>query len=178
MNPSMKKQHSFLKKIHNTFVSFCFLLSSMFVAQSQEFNAGLNLGYLPCQGSNYYSFGGNFEFRPKHAYFSINTDPFVLFDKTYATFTEPIYLKFIIGEKLRICPSAGGFVRTSGHYGWLLGLQIQYPINQKFILFSKNELYADHWKDTYYGHFGENYDFINQGRSLMFSVGLKMMLKK
>ena len=178
MNPSMKKQHSFLKKIHNTFVSFCFLLSSMFVAQSQEFNAGLNLGYLPCQGSNYYSFGGNFEFRPKHAYFSINTDPFVLFDKTYATFTEPIYLKLIIGEKLRICPSAGGFVRTSGHYGWLLGLQIQYPINQKFILFSKNELYADHWKDTWPDHFGGSSVYINQGKSLMFSVGLKMMLKK
>ncbi len=173
----MNKQHLFLKKIHVTFASFCLLLSSSFEVYSQEFNAGLNLGYLPCQGSNYYSVGVNFEFRPKHAYFSINTDPFVLFDKTYATFTEPIYLKLIIGDKLRVCPSAGGFVRTSGNYGWLLGLHVEYPINQQFILFSKNELYADHWKDTYYGHFGENYDFINQGRSLMFSVGLKMKLK-
>ena len=178
MNPSLKKQHLFLKKLNITFFFLCLLLSSSFVAHSQEFHAGLNLGYLPCQGSNYYSVGGNFEFRPKHAYFSINTDPFVLFDKTYATFTEPIYLKLIIGEKLRICPSAGGFVRTSGHYGWLLGIHIEYPINQKFILFSKNDLYADHWKDTYYGHFGENYAYINQRRSLMFSVGVKMKWKK
>lgn len=168
---------TFLRYFRNPFM-LCTIFMSTFYSNAQEFHAGLNLGYLPCQGSNYYSFGGNFEFRPKHAYFSINTDPFVLFDKTYATFTEPIYLKLIIGEKLRICPSAGGFVRTSGHYGWLLGLQIQYPINQKFILFSKNELYADHWKDTWPYHFGGSSVYINQGKSLMFSVGLKMMLKK
>jgi len=167
---------TFLRYFRNPFM-LCTIFMSTFYSNAQEFNAGLNLGFSPIQGNNYYSFGGNFEFRPKHAYFSINTDPFVLFDKTYATFTEPIYLKLIIGEKLRVCPSAGGFVRTSGNYGWLLGLHVEYPINQQFILFSKNELYADHWKDTYYGHFGENYDFINQGRSLMFSVGLKMKLK-
>lgn len=174
----MKSFRSFFKKSRVAIVAICLLFSVSFDAHSQEFHAGLNLGYLPCQGSNYYSFGGNFEFRPKHAYFSINTDPIVLFDKTYATFTEPIYLKFIIGEKLRICPSAGGFVRTSGHYGWLLGLQIQYPINQKFILFSKNEFYADHWKDTWPDHFGGSSVYINQGKSLLFSAGLKMMLKK
>jgi hypothetical protein len=111
-NGNMKKHHTCLKKAQKTIIFMCLFLSMSIYAHSQEFNAGLNLGYLPCQGSNYYSFGGNFEFRPKHAYFSINTDPFVLFDKTYATFTEPIYLKLIIGEKLRICPSAGGFVRT------------------------------------------------------------------
>lgn len=174
----MKKHHTCLKKAQKTIIFMCILISMSFYVHSQEFNAGLNLGYLPCQGSNYYSFGGNFEFRPKHAYFSINTDPFVLFDKTYATITEPIYLKLIIGNKLRVCPSAGGFVRTSGNYGWLLGLHVEYLVKQQFILFSKNELYTDHWKDTYYGHFGEKYDFINQGKSLMFSIGMKMMLKK
>ena len=171
------KQFTFLRVFRNSII-LCTIFMSTFYSSAQEFNAGLNLGYLPCQGSNYYSVGGNFEFRPKHAYFSINTDPFVLFDKTYATFTEPIYLKFIFGKKLRVCPAAGGFVRTSGHYGWLLGLQIQYPINQKFILFSKNELYADHWKDTWPDHFGGSSVYINQGRSLMFSAGVKMMLKK
>ncbi len=174
----MKKLDTYFHKAISTIISICLLLSMSLNAHSQEFNAGLNLGYWHCQGSNYYSVGGNFEFRPKHAYFSINTDPFVLFDKTYATFTEPIYLKLNIGNKFRVCPSAGGFVRTSGNYGWLLGIQIEFRINQKFILFSKNELYADHWKDTYYGHFGENYTYINQGRSLMFSVGVKMKWKK
>lgn len=174
----MKKQRTIFKKTQSITLSLSLLLSMSFYVHSQEFNAGLNLGYLPCQGSNYYSVGGNFEFRPKHAYFSFNTDPFVLFDKTYATFTEPIYLKLIIGNKLRICPSAGGFVRTSGNYGWLLGLHVEYLINQKFILFSKNELYADHWKDTWPDHFGGSSVYINQGRSLLFSVGVKMMLKK
>jgi hypothetical protein len=171
------KQFTFLRVFRNSII-LCTIFMSTFYSSAQEFNAGLNLGYLPCQGSNYYSVGGNFEFRPKHAYFSINTDPFVLFDKTYATITEPIYLKLIIGNKLRICPSAGGFVRTSGNYGWLVGLHVEYSIQQKFILFSKNELYADHWKDTWPDHFGGSSVYINQGRSLMFSAGVKMMLKK
>jgi hypothetical protein len=171
------KQFTFLRVFRNSII-LCTIFMSTFYSSAQEFNAGLNLGYLPCQGSNYYSVGGNFEFRPKHAYFSINTDPFVLFDKTYATITEPIYLKLIIGNKLRICPSAGGFVRTSGNYGWLVGLHVEYSIQQKFILFSKNELYADHWKDTWPDHFGGSSVYINQGRSLMFSVGMKMILKK
>jgi len=171
------KQFTFLRVFRNSIILYTIFMST-FYSSAQEFNAGLNLGYLPCQGSNYYSIGGNFEFRPKHAYFSINTDPFVLFDKSYATITEPIYLKFIIGKKLRVCPSAGGFVRTSGNYGWLVGLHVEYSIHQKFILFSKNELYADHWKDTWPDHFGGSSVYINQGRSLMFSVGVKMMLKK
>ncbi|MFM1947053.1 MAG: hypothetical protein RL207_1336 [Bacteroidota bacterium] len=174
----MKNQRTIFRKAQSIVLFLSLLLSISFHAHSQEFNAGLNLGYLPCQGSNYYSVGGNVEFKPKHAYFSINTDPFVLFDKTYATFTEPIYLKFIIGKKLRVCPSAGGFVRTSGNNGWLLGLHVEYLIKQKFILFSKNELYADHWKDTWPDHFGGSSVYINQGRSLLFSVGVKMMLKK
>ena len=171
------KQFTFLRFFRNSII-LCTIFMSTFYSSAQEFNAGLNLGYLPCQGSNYYSIGGNVEFRPKHAYFSINTDPFVLFDKSFVTFTEPIYLKFIFGKKLRVCPAAGGFVRTSGNYGWLLGLHIEYPVHQKFILFSKNELYADHWKDTWPDHFGGSSVYINQGRSLMFSVGMKMILKK
>ena len=174
----MKSYRSFFKKSRVSIVAICLLFSVSFDADSQELNAGLNLGLLPIQSNNYCSIGGNVEFRPKHAFFSVNTDPFVLFDQSYATFTEPVYLKFIFGDKLRICPAAGGFVRTSGNYGWLLGLHLVYPINQKFILFSKNELYADYWKDSYPSHFGVSYDYINQGKSFMFSIGVKMMLKK
>jgi hypothetical protein len=174
----MTKLDTYFKKAYSTIFSMCLLLSMSFNAYSQEVHAGLNLGFSPIQGSNYYSIGGNFEFRPKHAYFSINTDPFVLFDRTYATFTEPIYLKFIIGKKLRVCPAAGGFVRTSSNYGWLLGLHVEYPVHQKFILFSKNEFYADHWKDAWPDHFGGSSVYINQGKSLLFSIGMKMMWKK
>lgn len=171
------------KKPTNTGGKSIILWLSLFLylsyyAHSQEFFTGLKMGILPNQGSNLYVFGGNMEYRPKHAYFSINTDPFVLFNPSYATFTEPIYLKFIIGKKFRVCPSAGGFVRTSRNYGWLLGLHFEYPINQKLFLFSKNELYTDYWKDTYPGHFGNTYTFTNQGKTLLLSVGVKMMWKK
>lgn len=166
----------FFQKAPSKILFLGFLIISIFDVRSQTLNIGLNTGITSIQPLYLGTIGGNVEFRPKHAYFSINTDPFVLFNQTYATFTEPLYLKCIIGNKFRVCPSAGGFVRTSGNYGWLLGLHFEYPINQKLFLFSKNELYTDYWKDTYPGHFGNTYT--NQGKTLLFSIGVKIMWQK
>ena len=122
--------------------------------------------------------GGNLEYRPKNAFFSMNTDPFVLFNKNNATFTEPIYLKFIIGKKLRICPAGGLFIRTNGNYGGLFGIHLEYILNNKFMLYSKNECYHDFWKDKIYDHFGGSSTFINHSNSMLFSLGLKVRLKE
>ena len=127
----------FFQKAPSKILFLGFLIISIFDVRSQTLNIGLNTGITSIQPLYFGTIGGNVEFRPKHAYFSINTDPFVLFNQTYATFTEPLYFKCIIGNKFRVCPSAGGFVRTSGNYGWLLGLHFEYTINQKLFLFSK-----------------------------------------
>lgn len=160
------------------FIFIWILLSSSIISHSQEINVGLNVGLVPLSNEIWYSVGGNFEYRPKNAFFSINTDPFVLFYNSKAIISEPIYFKFILGKKLRFCPSAGGFVRTTGSYGWLLGLHLEYVMKDKFILFSKNELYQDYWKDYWPDHFGGGTTYINHSKSFLFSLGVKMMLKK
>lgn len=174
----MTNQHSQTRKVLLKLITIYILLLSSFYSDSQEINVGLNVGIVPIQNNNLYTIGGNLEYRPKNAIFSINTDPFVLFNKSNATFTEPIYLKFIIGKKLRICPAAGGFVRTIGNFGWMLGIHFEYVIKDKFILYSKNEIYRDFWKDKIYDHFGGTSTYINHSNSMLFSLGLKVMLKK
>lgn len=144
----------------------------------QEINVGVNGGLIPLDKNLYTTIGGAFEYRPKNAIFSINTDPFLLFYQRNVLLTEPIYMKFIIGNKFRFCPVAGGFVRTTRSYGWLVGFHLEYLIKDKFILFSKNEFYKDYWKDQFYNHYGGSSTYINHSNSMLFSLGLKMMLKK
>lgn len=151
-----------------------FSVSSLNVI-GQAINAGFNVGLFPTL-KNTYSSGINLEYRPKNAFFSLNTDPFILFNKRDLLFSEPIYLKFVIGKKFRVCPSIGGFLRSNRRYGWLVGLQLEYVIKDKFILFSKNEMYADYWKDKWYNHFGGSTIYINNSKSILVSVGIKMRL--
>jgi hypothetical protein len=146
------------------------------VLHSQEINVGISNGLYFLESNTYYSLGGNFEYKPKNAIISINTDPFVIFRKSEVSLTEPIYLKFIIGRKFRVSPAFGGFFRTTGSYGWLLGLHLEYVIKDKFIVFSKDEYYKDFWKDEYPNHFGGSSTYINSEHSMLFSLGLKMML--
>lgn len=159
-----------------------FLYSLFFISTiisfGQEINTGLNVGLLPYSNRNYYTIGGNFEYRPKHAYFSINTDPFVIFENNRVTFSEPIFLKFIFGKKLKFCPAAGGFVRTTPSHGWLLGLHLEYVMKDKFILFSKNEFYQVYWKDKVFDHFGGTSTSTNHSNHMLFCVGLKIKLKQ
>jgi len=157
-----------------------FFLTFSIVLHSQEINAGLNVGLVPLDNNSTLSFslGSNVEYRPTHAFFSFNTDPFVLFYNSKAIITVPIYLKFIVGKKLRFCPSAGGFVRSSGSYGWNLGLHLEYVLKNKFILFSKNECYNDYFEDYWPDHFGGGTTYINHSISFQYSLGVKMMLKK
>lgn len=145
---------------------------------SQEINVGIHGGLIPLEKNLYSTLGGSFEYRPKNAIFSINTDPFLIIYQRNVLLTEPIYLKFIIGNKFRFCPAAGGFVRSTRSYGWLIGLNFEYLMKDKFMLFSKNEFYKDYWKDQYYDHFGGSDTYINNSNSFLFSIGIKMMLRK
>ncbi len=151
--------------------------AAIFNGFGQEINAGINIGFIPNQNTFYPSCGLNLEFKPKNSIFSINTDPFILLNNKKLVFSEPVYFKFIFGNKLRICPSIGGFYRTNKSYGWLLGLNLEYVLKNSFILFSKNECYKDYRKDFWPDHFGGSAIYINQSYSLLFSLGLKLMIK-
>ncbi len=147
---------------------------------SQELNFGLQGG--KCggnQGVNYSTAGGTIEFRPKQAVFSVNTDPFLLFDSASKTtlFTESAYIKLIIGEnKFRISPAFGGFVRSNKNAGWLIGLHVDYMIKNSLMIFAKGEIFADYYKTTTYSHFGTSETSKTMGLSVPVSLGIKYNL--
>jgi hypothetical protein len=156
----------------------CLFLALCVKSFGQELNLGVNTGVnvllTSPQNISDFSLGGNLEFRPKNAIFSINTDPFILFQKNNINLTAPLYIKFIIGKKFRVSPSFGGFVRTSGHYGFLGGLTLEYVIKDRFIIFSKNEFYRDYWTEKRANPHG-TYESANSN-SLQFCLGFKFML--
>lgn len=147
---------------------------------SQELNIGLQGGLCGGnQGVNYSTAGGTIEFRPKQAFFSVNTDPFLLFDSASKTtlFTESAYIKLIIGEnKFRISPAFGGFVRSNKNAGWLIGLHVDYMIKNSLKIFAKGEIFADYYKTTAYSHFGTSETSKTMGLSVPVSLGIKYNL--
>lgn len=159
-----------------TLLAWKFLTIS-FSSFSQELNLGLSTGLISVE-KNIYLIGGSFEYRPNNAFFSLNTDPFISLDNKRLIFTESLYLKFILGNRFRICPTAGGFIRTSGNYGWLLGINLEYQINNKFILALKNEFYKDYYRDYQPSHFGGGYKYTYDSNSLLFSLGIKRIVVK
>jgi hypothetical protein len=155
---------------------FCLLLVST-SSFSQELNAGLEGGYCGGnQGVNYSTVGGTIEFHPKQAVFSVNTDPFLVFDSASETtlFNESAYIKLIIGEnKLRFSPAFGGFVRSNKNAGWLIGLHVDYMIKNTVMIFAKGEMFADYYKTTTYSHFGTSETSKTMALSVPVSIGIK-----
>jgi hypothetical protein len=174
----MKTHNPYFKIVLLKMIIFCIWLYPSIVLNAQKINAGISTGLGLFESTGFYSLGGNFEFKPKNAMISINTDPFVIFRKSEVSLTEPIYLKFNMGRKFRVSPAFGGFFRTTGSYGWLLGFHLEYDIKDKFIVFLKNEYYKDFWEDEHPSHYGGSSTYINSGHSMLFSLGLKMMLLK
>jgi len=133
-------------------VFICLLLGV--VSQAQELNAGIGLGYNVIQGDNRIDFdekssatiGAIFEWRPIHAIFSLNTGARVITDPASANVAFPFYLKFIIGNKFRVCPFLGVFVNTHSNKGVTFGGSIEVPIQQKYNLFFQYELYGEYYK--------------------------------
>ena len=151
--------------------TFILILIS-FKTFSQELNIGGNLGICPIY-LGMFIIGGTLEYKPEKPIISINTDPNIIFYKDRIVLTEPIYLKLNIGNRLRFCPTFGAFIRSGSSYGWSIGLNVEYKIKEKLILFMKGELDKDFWKDQYPNHFGGSTEYINSGYSLWIGFGIK-----
>ena len=130
---------------------------------AQELNIGSNLGYKFIKESqaiyrnekNSMTFSGMLEFRPTHTIFSVNSEVRCLFEKeTIVQF--PVYLKFIVGNKIRVCPSLGGFIGSNGNYGIQLGLNLEVPVSEKAIIYSRYEIYSEMYDESIPSHFGKD----------------------
>ncbi len=154
-------------------------LSLTFISFSQELNVGLGLGTgYKIDNLNALTISPSIEFRPVKSIVSLNSGiQFILVEnKTILTF--PLSINVIIGNKFRVCPSFGGFVRTNRNLGWSSGLSIEYRIKEIFIVLIKGDFNKDYWKDEAPTHFGGSYEYSNSGSSIWFSVGVKKNILK
>ena len=155
------------------------LISSYSYSFSQELNIGGTIGAGPKNNDfRIVTLGATVEYMPVKSIVSLNTDPVFLFDSKDLMLTVPLYLKLIIGKKIRFCPAFGGFIRTNSNYGWTAGLSIEYKIKEKLLLFVKGDYNMDYWKAEAPTHFGSSYEYIDSGSSIWISLGIKKNILK
>ena len=155
------------------------LISSYSYSFSQELNIGGTIGAGPKNNDfRIVTFGGTIEYRPVKSIVSLNTDPILLFNSKDLILTFPLYLKLIIGNKIRFCPTFGGFIRTNSNYGWTAGLSIEYKIKEKLFLYVKGDYNMDYWKADAPTHFGSSYEYTKRSSSIWISLGIKKNVLK
>ncbi len=114
---------------------------------AQELNIGFNTGTDISGGrTGILLVGPTFEYIPDAAKFSINTAATYWNSNDQSTLIFPVYIKVFFGDKFRIGPTAGGFVKANSHYGWLLGINIDYSLMNKIRVFANSEFFNEYWK--------------------------------
>jgi hypothetical protein len=149
-----------------------------FKSFSQELSLGVHAGLMPTSPGEIISFGGSLEYRPLKSIISLNTDPYIFNTGTGLIFTAPLSMKLILGDKVRICPTIGAFIRSNENTGWQYGLDIDYKSPDNIIFFLKGEICRDHWMEQYYSHSGSVGSYPETGNILLISCGIKLMIIK
>lgn len=146
---------------------------------SQELNIGGFAGIGPkTLNTRIIVFGGSVEFWPIKARVSLNADPFLVILPDETLLTTPVYLKLILGDKVRFCPAFGGFIRTNANYGWKAGLSLECKIRKSLTLFGMADYYKDFYKTEAPNHFGSGSYYTDSGSSFWISIGIKKNILK
>jgi len=135
------------------------IIISFLVSSNILFSQELNIGGIIGTASRIYDFktiaiGGTVEYRPAKSILSLNSDPTLWFNKEGQILTVPVYLKFIIGNKLRFCPAFGGFVRSNANYGLTAGLGIEFKVKERLLIYVKSDYCKEFWKADAPDHLG------------------------
>jgi hypothetical protein len=142
---------------------------------SQEFNLGANVGTeLIHDNFNVVFIGGSSEYRPLKSLITFNFDPYILYTEKKLILTSPLYIKFIIGNKIRFCPTLGTFIRTNSNYGLSIGMMFEIKANEKLNLFAKGEYNKDYWKSESPRHD----KYISTDSSIWLTIGVKKNILK
>ena len=167
----------YLKK--NRMRTFIVIISLLFTncLFAQELSIGGVVGAGPLNEKSLFSFGTAVEYRPLKSIMSVNLDPFVVISEGKVILTTPLYLKFIIGKKVRFCPSFGGFIRTNAKYGWLGGLCVELCLKKSVLLFVKGDYYKDFWKAEHPTHNGSTGEYIENNSTYWISAGFKIPIQ-
>ncbi|NOU45887.1 MAG: hypothetical protein HOO86_02355 [Bacteroidales bacterium] len=161
------------------------LLTFTSLAFSQEFYVG---GFAATNwkvetSSEILGFGANIEYRPNKSVLSFNSDISRFWVEKSPITTFPLSLKLIIGNKIRICPTFGGFIRTNENYGYSAGISVDYRVMKKVSLYIKTEYMRDYWKAENITWHKYNYvggKKINDkcGYSIWINLGIKFSVLK
>ena len=155
-----------------------FLLLASSNLFSQEINIGAGVGSGLADNFKVLTYNLNFEYKPERLDISLNFDPVIYSGNNRSILTTPMYIKAIVGNKLKVCPSIGGFVRFidgDNNYGWLVGLGLELPLGH-FQPYFKAEYDMDYWKSEHPLHSGGVIYETQKSPSAWLSVGLKYRL--
>ena len=167
-----------MKPVLTLLMSTLFLLVSLSLF-SQELNVGGVAGTTIESGQLVgFSAGGAVEFRPVHGLVSFSAEPRLLFYQREAIFTFPLYLRFIFGKKFRIGPVFGGFIRSSGNYGWSAGGEAGFRLKDKGILFVRTDFVMDYWRETYPWYHSSGEWYTDNGSSVLITLGFRKNILK
>jgi hypothetical protein len=142
---------------------------------SQELNVGGGVG--TDKDLNYLGLCSYVEFRPNKAIFSLNLDPSYHTSDDLSFLTIPLYLKVIIGNTFRVCPSIGLFARTNGNRGWLTSLNLELLATERTTITAQCSLTKDYWNEDGHSPGGHVYEFVDSSKWLWFNIGIKRTLK-
>lgn len=115
---------------------------------AQELNFGGFLGTpLSYQYSPNIEFGGVIEFKPLDKRISFNNQYYFFFQNNNELLrTTSLYLKLDFGNKFKISPTWGLFIRSNKNKGTVLGLNFQYELKEKKNkLFFQTDLMTDYY---------------------------------
>lgn len=155
----------------NLIIASCFISIFSF---SQDINLGGGIGSdqeIGAIGLLSYA-----EFRPKNAKFSVNLDPSFHRAENFSLFTVPVSLKLILGNRFRICPSAGVFVRSNSNTGWITNMNFEYLVHEKTIIIAQGSLTKDFWKTDRISPGGAAYESNESSLWMWFNIGIKRII--
>lgn len=161
------------------FGTLLFFLSLTWSCRSQEYNIGGELGVLSDFSFSNPAFNLNtfFEFRPKNAFFSLNTNPGVIVVKEDLIIGSfPLYLKLIIGDKFKFCPKFGAFYWTNRRWGLTGGFNIEVLFKEKLSPFLSADFMRGYYKEQIPSHFGGSSSSIESFGMFRLSIGLKYQI--
>ena len=104
---------------------------------------------------------------------SLNSGVDIIAGKANPVVSFPLFLKFIIGNQMRVCPIGGGYLRTNDHYGWSAGLNLEYRIGERLFVYSGADYNCDYWKVRIPSHSGAEGNSIENGSIIWIHFGLK-----
>lgn len=165
-----------------SFIAFLFFIC--FRAHGQELNTGISVGLnyisddeeIVPDEKNSETIAAIVEYRPDKAFFSLTTEARFIFaeDKTVVNF--PLSFKFVLGNKIRVCPSLGAFINTNSHYGGLLGLNAELHFDNEIAVFAKYEFYREYYKEDIHTTIGSIEEETTYRRAQWIGIGVKYNL--